>query len=210
MAALPLLSFFPFNVSPDRRALLPDYETPVMMFMPQYRNSCDIYPDMVSLTVKFAAVQPKWLCVLLPQNSLPSRRWSSRERDGREATAEYHKPSLRNYDECLLGLKWDKLISKLYTDQSVKIGLAQGDTQSVNIGRVDRQGCGLSLILFNLYRFGYFKIGRKVARTVKYADYLVLLAKEEHAVAQLVEALRYKPDGLGFDSRWCHWNFSLT
>ena len=31
-----------------------------------------------------------------------------------------------------------------------------------------------------------------------------------HAVAQLVEALRYKPEGGGFDSRWCHWNFSLT
>jgi len=28
-----------------------------------------------------------------------------------------------------------------------------------------------------------------------------------HAVAQLVEALRYKPEGRGFDSRWCHWNF---
>ena len=31
-----------------------------------------------------------------------------------------------------------------------------------------------------------------------------------HAVAQLVEALRYKPEGHGFDSRWCHWNFSLA
>jgi hypothetical protein len=31
-----------------------------------------------------------------------------------------------------------------------------------------------------------------------------------HAVVQLVEALRYKPEGRGFDSRWCHWNFSLT
>jgi len=29
-------------------------------------------------------------------------------------------------------------------------------------------------------------------------------------VAQLAEALRYKPESLGFDSRWCHWNFSLT
>ena len=29
-------------------------------------------------------------------------------------------------------------------------------------------------------------------------------------VAQLVEALRYKPEGSGFDSRWCHWNFPLT
>jgi hypothetical protein len=31
-----------------------------------------------------------------------------------------------------------------------------------------------------------------------------------HAVAQLFEALRYKPEGRGFDSRWCHWNFSVT
>ena len=31
-----------------------------------------------------------------------------------------------------------------------------------------------------------------------------------HAVAQLVEVLLYKPQGRGFDSRWCHWNFSLT
>jgi hypothetical protein len=29
-------------------------------------------------------------------------------------------------------------------------------------------------------------------------------------VAQLVEALRYKPQGRGFHSRWCHWNCSLT
>jgi len=30
------------------------------------------------------------------------------------------------------------------------------------------------------------------------------------AVAQLVEALRYKLEGRRFDSRWCNWNFSLT
>ena len=33
---------------------------------------------------------------------------------------------------------------------------------------------------------------------------------EGHAVAQLVEALRCKAEGRGFDSRWCNWNFSLT
>jgi hypothetical protein len=33
---------------------------------------------------------------------------------------------------------------------------------------------------------------------------------EGHAVAQLVEALRYKLELRGFDSQWCHWNFSLT
>jgi hypothetical protein len=31
-----------------------------------------------------------------------------------------------------------------------------------------------------------------------------------HAVAQLVEAQRYKSDGRGFDSRGCHWDVSFT
>ena len=31
-----------------------------------------------------------------------------------------------------------------------------------------------------------------------------------HAVVQLVEALRYKLEGRGFDSQWYHWIFSLT
>jgi hypothetical protein len=31
-----------------------------------------------------------------------------------------------------------------------------------------------------------------------------------HAVVQLVEALRYKPEGRGFDSRLCYCNFSLS
>jgi hypothetical protein len=26
----------------------------------------------------------------------------------------------------------------------------------------------------------------------------------------VVDALRYKPEGRGIDSRWCHWNFSLS
>jgi len=29
-----------------------------------------------------------------------------------------------------------------------------------------------------------------------------------HAVARLVEAQSYKPDGRGFDSRWCNLNIS--
>jgi len=26
----------------------------------------------------------------------------------------------------------------------------------------------------------------------------------------VVKALRYKPSGREVDSRWCHWNFSVT
>jgi hypothetical protein len=32
----------------------------------------------------------------------------------------------------------------------------------------------------------------------------LLLTSRGHAVAQLVEALHYKTEGRGFDSRWCH------
>jgi len=38
----------------------------------------------------------------------------------------------------------------------------------------------------------------------------VYCTERGHAVAQLVEALRYKSEGRGFDSRWSHWNVSLT
>ena len=34
--------------------------------------------------------------------------------------------------------------------------------------------------------------------------------EEWRNVVQLVEALRFKPEDHGFDSRWCHWYFSLT
>ena len=37
-----------------------------------------------------------------------------------------------------------------------------------------------------------------------------LLVDSGHTVAHLVEALRYKLEVRGFDSRCCHWDFSLT
>jgi hypothetical protein len=84
-------------------------------------------------------------------------------------------------------------------EQSVKIRLDQGETRSVKIGRGVRQVCCLSPILFNLYSeyltkealegFGDFKIGGQVIRTVKYADDLELLAKEENVLQDMVDRL---------------------
>jgi len=44
--------------------------------------------------------------------------------------------------------------------------------------------------------------------SIKIVIYILLLWG--HTVVQLVEALRYKSEGRGFNSQWCHWNFSLT
>jgi len=42
-----------------------------------------------------------------------------------------------------------------------------------------------------------------------YFDVEIVSCAMYHAVAQLVEALRYKPEGRGFDSRWCHLGFFI-
>jgi len=88
------------------------------------------------------------------------------------------------------GIDWREriLIMNLYMAQSVKVRLNRRETRSVKIGRGVRQGCSLSPILFNLYSecltkealegFGDFKIGGQIINTLKYADDLVLLAKE--------------------------------
>jgi len=46
--------------------------------------------------------------------------------------------------------------------------------------------------------------------SVSHQEFKTVHTASGHAVAQLVEALRYKLEGRGFDSRWCHWNFLLT
>jgi hypothetical protein len=81
--------------------------------------------------------------------------------------------------------------------QNVKVRLNRGETRSVKIGKGVTQGCYLSPILFNLYsecltkealeRFGDFKIGGKIIHTVKYADDLVLLAKEEKVLQDMID-----------------------
>jgi hypothetical protein len=88
------------------------------------------------------------------------------------------------------GIDWceRRLISNLYMAQCVKGRLNRGETISVKTERGVRQGCCLSPILFNLYSECLTKealegcgdlVIEHIINTVKYADDVVLLAKEK-------------------------------
>ena len=49
---------------------------------------------------------------------------------------------------------------------------------------------------------------RQVSTTIKKSIYIYIYMGARGGV--VVKALRYKPAGRGFDSQWCHWNFSVT
>jgi hypothetical protein len=84
-------------------------------------------------------------------------------------------------------------------DQGVKVRLDQGVTRSVKTGRGVRQGCCLSPLSFNLYSeyvtqeafegLGDFEVGGQIISMVRYADDLVLLAKEETILQSMIDKL---------------------
>jgi hypothetical protein len=60
--------------------------------------------------------------------------------------------------------------------------------------------------MFCLSSFLSKSINNKTYRTTTLPVVFTLGARD----GAVVEALRYKPEGRRIDSRWCHWNFSLT
>jgi hypothetical protein len=76
----------------------------------------------------------------------------------------------------------------------------------------DVTSCGLIFENVSKGFAAFFRRCKSVTRTGRARKKLVptYLPNLGYAVAQLVEALRYKTKGRGFDYRWSHWNISVT
>lgn len=100
-----------------------------------------------------------------------------------------------------IGINWRdrRLIRNLYLGQRIKVRLKHGETSRVEIGRGVRQGCCLSPSLFNLYGewlarealkgCGNFRIGGRLINTIKYADDLVVLARNQRQLQYMMNRL---------------------
>ena len=83
--------------------------------------------------------------------------------------------------------------------QRDKVRLDRGETRSVQMGRGVRQGCCLSPILFRLYSkclttealvvLGGVNFGGQIIQILKYADELVVMAKDETVLHGMIEKL---------------------
>jgi hypothetical protein len=82
-----------------------------------------------------------------------------------------------------------------------------------NVNYDEKQLCGEKEYLsssFYVYRFPkYVSNGFPIINLCNPGVYYKTPCRF-HTLAQFFEALRYKPERRGIDSRWCHWNFPLT
>jgi hypothetical protein len=63
--------------------------------------------------------------------------------------------------------------------------------------------------MFGFTLHGLF-ISSCITRSIPCSEFYDVVILTTHHCGAVVEALRYKPEGRGFISRWCRWIFSLT
>jgi hypothetical protein len=71
--------------------------------------------------------------------------------------------------------------------------------------RIQKLSFSINIYIFCLFCSFYSRLVDNGARGVLKPERYTTVS----AVPHLVEALRYKPEGRGFDSTWCHWNFFI-
>jgi hypothetical protein len=101
----------------------------------------------------------------------------------------------RTHVEVVCGWNW------CYCKRSIAKGLnLEGNTSHKQYSRVTNKNFvwKIKMIWLVTSTFGVICVGLHSVRATRWRSWM------RHW------AIRYKPEGRGFDSRWCHWNFSLT
>ena len=101
-----------------------------------------------------------------------------------------------------IGVDWRdrRMISELYMNQEAVVRIAGGESDSGIIGRVVRQGCPLSPLLFSIYAEMMMKealenveegirVGSELIKDVKYADDQGMVANMEAGLQSLMDSL---------------------
>ena len=94
-----------------------------------------------------------------------------------------------------------ELIKNLYHDQEVTVRTSNGNTEWFGIGRGVRQGCILSLNLFNIYSEdimrnalegfkGGVKFGGKKITSLRYADDTTLVCSSREELIDLLNCIK--------------------
>ena len=106
------------------------------------------------------------------------------------------------------------LLRNLYADQEVTFRTGHGTTDWFQIGKGVRQGCILSLCLFNLYaeyimrnagledaQAGVKIAGRNI-NNLRYADDTTLMAESEEELKSLLIKVKVKSEKVGLNSTY--------
>ena len=93
------------------------------------------------------------------------------------------------------------LLRKLYTKQEATVRTEFGETYTINIGKGVRQGCILSLSLFNIYAKnimreeledwdGGISIGGRKTTNLRYTDFTTLFAETKNYLIEIMERVK--------------------
>jgi hypothetical protein len=110
-------------------------------------------------------------------------------------------------------LKWQTSTGTLSKQVTQKVGGAEttcSDSTSLD-SEINRNSMGVYIYTpdYQILTDHIFSLLHFYLHDSLYILFPSTLQWFRHAVEQLVEALRYKPEGSGFDSRWCHWIFFI-